>query len=763
MKGPNSSLLQSIPKRARAMGDDLLVEGLGKTKHLFFTGKGGNGKTSMACATAIALAERGKRVLLVSTDPASNLDEVLGHQLSRSVEEPTKVTTVANLWAANIDPDQSAAIYREKVLGNMKDRGESQKELDRVGEQLAGQCTVEIAAFDEFAGLLSCGTLLDGAAIDHIVFDTAPTGHTLRLLALPAAWTTFFDGNQQGASCLGPVSALKNQKSRFELALASLKDAASTTVYLVTRPESRAIGECARTWEELLALGIGNQRVIVNGVLPKQDGENQIVASMLEQQQKALAGIPKALGLLVVGHVPLRPFNVVGVDRLRTILLPSDVESCSTPMEIDVSPVELPALEALVQDVVAGGSGLVMVMGKGGVGKTTIAVALALALVERGCSVHLSTTDPAAHVQATLNSDQKLENLRVSSVDPVAVTQKYIDEAVAARGPMSDSAKALLLEDLRSPCTEEIAVFEAFGELIAEAQRPDQFVVLDTAPTGHTLLLMDATGSYDREVQKKTTGTVTPLHILRDAALTKVILATLPETTPISEAMRLRDDLGRAGIKPHAWVLNHLLPKGIADNPLLSARAALQRQQASRLAGERVFQVPSLPVEPTGPLLLKQLIGEGCGPKFKQPLSKLPQIDSVAAFKEKRQCADPLAVLFDAGWAKGDELRVFVRWLAAQVGEGSVAQLRADSDEMEDLAMDEKVMEFPTLCFYSGGKLAAKADAKDLAGAKQAAQEVFAVFGAKAQSAPMASQPKSTTPAMTLPKDLRESGAMGAC
>lgn len=551
-------------------------------------------------------------------------------------------------------------------------------------------------------------------------------------------------------------------------------------MYLVTRPEKRSIAECDRTRTELLELGIANQRVIVNGVLlggaGSSDGGDSLSAAMLTKQKEALATVPDSLGNLIIGQVPLHPFNMVGIDNLRSLLSPSGAEPTSAPIDVDVSQaVSMLPLESLVQEVMNSSSGLVMLMGKGGVGKTTLAVALGLALAERGCSVHLSTTDPAAHIQATLGPDVKLPNLKVSSVDPVKVTQKYIDEAISSRGQIDERAKALLLEDLNSPCTEEMAVFEAFSELIAEAQRPDHFVVLDTAPTGHTLLLMDATGAYDREVQKKVQGAFTPISLMQNPKITKVILATLPETTPISEAMRLRDDLSRAGIKPYAWILNQCLPQGIDSKSVLKARAALQQQQGLRLAAERVFQVPLLPVEPSGPLL-KQLVADtpvqkrkATGPQA--PIEALPQIEDMDHYNEKRAMQDrPTAILFDASFAKSDDLRVFACWLAAQVEAESTFSLDGEDDSLDDAVGEDDVRTMPTLCFYQGGLLVAKHT--DIAGATRAAEDVMQVpatwlqaFSLKAARAGQATETGANggMPQMSLPADLRRSGVLGGC
>ncbi|WP_200960114.1 arsenical pump-driving ATPase [Pelomonas sp. Root1217] len=572
------------------------------TRHLFFTGKGGVGKTSLSTAAALTLADAGKRVLLVSTDAASNLDEMLGVPLRNT---PVPVPGAPGLSVLNIDPDNAAESYRQRVLAQM-DAQASADELATVREQLSGACTTEIAAFDEFSSLLA-----DRAQPwDHIVFDTAPTGHTLRLLSLPKAWTGFLQGNDRGASCLGPHSGLKMQEDRFKAALQTLSDPARTTVVLVTRPDRGAIAEAARTCADLHALGLHNQRLAINGVFHASDRGDAVARAIEDLGQQALADMPAALRELPQDHVPLRAFDTVGLLALRALLapgaaaitMPATAVTAAAPAPAGPP---LPGLAALADDLAAAGHGLIMVMGKGGVGKTTIAAALALGLVARGKTVHLSTTDPAAHLARTL--DGEVPGLQLSRIDPKAETQHYIDKIMAARSPGLDAQeRALLLEDLQSPCTEEVAVFHAFSRIVSEAR--SAFVVLDTAPTGHSMLLMDATGAYHRQMTRAFEGqtaarVITPLMRLQDASYTKIILVTLPEVTPVSQASALQDDLRRAGIEPHAWVLNKSVLAAGTRDPLLAARLAGERRQIERMSAglaRQLFALPWLPVPPVG-------------------------------------------------------------------------------------------------------------------------------------------------------------------
>jgi arsenite-transporting ATPase len=546
------------------------------TPFLFFTGKGGVGKTSLACATAIGLADRGLRVLLVSTDPASNLDEMLEVALTDS---PTPVPNVAGLSAMNIDPEAAAESYRTRVLEQLGPAA-TPDEKSTVREQLSGACTTEIAAFDEFVGLLDG----DKAGFDHIIFDTAPTGHTLRLLSLPKAWTGFLKDNDRGASCLGPHSGLKMQEDRFRRALQTLGDSKRTTIILVTRADRGAIREAARTSGELDALNLSNQLLAVNGRFHATDPTDVVAAALERDQDEALATMPASLTKLQRDEIPLLGFDIVGLVALRALLSPSNPLPIAAS-EQKAEPIDLPGLDRLVDEIAHAERGLIMVMGKGGVGKTTIAAAIAVGLAKRGHAVHLSTTDPAAHVAFVV--DGVMSGLTVGRIDPVVETERYVAKILASRGrDLDEQGKALLLEDLASPCTEEVAVFHAFSHVVAEARAA--FVVLDTAPTGHTLLLLDATGAYHRQMtrQLEPSGVgrvITPLMRLQDPAYTRVILVTLPETTPVSEAAALQDDLRRAGIEPFGWVINKSLTASGTHDPLLRLRLVRERAQIARV------------------------------------------------------------------------------------------------------------------------------------------------------------------------------------
>ena len=567
-------------------------------RFLFFTGKGGVGKTSIACASAVHLAAQGKRVLLVSTDPASNVGQVFGIDIGNRI---TSVPAVHNLYALEIDPQAAAQVYRDRIVGPV--RGVlPDAVVDGIEEQLSGACTTEIAAFDEFTALLIDSTLT--AQHDHIIFDTAPTGHTIRLLQLPDAWSGFLEEGKGDASCLGPLAGLEKQRNQYKAAVDALADPQRTRLILVARAQASTLREAVRTHEELAAIGLRQQHLVVNGVLPASEAEHdELAAAIHTRELAALDALPEVLRGLPRDQVALKTFNLVGLDALRALLddgvTRSDGDSVHSPEVLDA-----PTLSGLVDDIASDGHGLVMVMGKGGVGKTTLAAAVAVELARRGLPVHLTTSDPAAHLTETLS--EALDNLSVSRIDPHVETERYQQHVLQTKGAkLDDAGRALLEEDLRSPCTEEIAVFQAFSRIIREAGK--KFVVMDTAPTGHTLLLLDATGAYHREIARqmdnKNLRFTTPMMQLQDPKRTKVLLVTLAETTPVLEAASLQDDLRRAGIEPWAWIINNSIAAAYTQSSLLLQRALNERREIDRVAtvhARRYAVVPLLRNEPVG-------------------------------------------------------------------------------------------------------------------------------------------------------------------
>lgn len=557
-------------------------------KNLFFTGKGGVGKTTCSTAVAIALADGGKRVLLVSTDPASNLDEVLGVVLSLS---PVEVPEVPGLWALNIDPEKAAVGYREKIIGPY--RGVLPDAAVRsMEEQLSGACTVEIAAFNEFTRLMGSADAV--SLYDHIVFDTAPTGHTLRLLTLPAAWSSFIDTNKGGVSCLGPLAGLKERHQMYENTRQALSDRSQTLVVVVSRPDDAPLQEAERASTELRDLGVSHQFLIINGIFEGTAVSDPLATVFRERNSKALANLSPALAALPRLDIPLRALELTGIPALRLFLAKGSEQTVVMP-ETATRP-DLPSCLCDIFDQLAAlPGGVLMTMGKGGVGKTTLAAVIATELVRRGKQVHLTTTDPAADL-ARYSRDLP-RGLRISRINPRVEVAIYTAEVLKdAWSSLDDEGRALLQEDLRSPCTEEIAVFRAFAKTVAEGA--DGFVVIDTAPTGHTLLLLDAAESYHREVSRSMAAIPDAvrqlLPRLRDPDFTKVFLVTLPEATPVHEAIELQADLLRAGIKPAAWIVNQCLAPLAVTDPVLAHR----RQREFRYIEEVIQQGQPVYISP---------------------------------------------------------------------------------------------------------------------------------------------------------------------
>ncbi len=531
------------------------------TKYLFFTGKGGVGKTSTACSVAVNLADQGQTVLLISTDPASNLEDVFGTAIDGAGVE---IKEVPRLTVVNINPEEAAHAYRESVVGPYRGKLPALV-IENMEEQLSGSCTVEIAAFDQFSKFISDANI--ESQYDHIVFDTAPTGHTLRMLQLPAAWSNFISESTHGSSCLGQLSGLEAKKDTYKQAVLNLSDAKKTTLILVSRPEASPLLEAERSSIELKALHIDNQILIINGIL--EHATDPLSQMIKEKQINAIRNIPKSLTQNPIYTIPLRTYNVMGVDKMRLFFKEDRLEASVSGLD----QTSFKAINALVDDLVTKNKKVIFTMGKGGVGKTSVATSIAFALSQRGIKVHLTSTDPANHVDLSIQNEGFL---RISRIDEKVELENYQNEVLSkARETMDEADLAYIEEDLRSPCTQEVALFRAFAEVVDHSE--DEVVVIDTAPTGHTLLLLDATESYHKEVQRSKGETPEAvqklLPKLRDADFTEVIIVTLPEATPVFEAERLREDLKRAGINNTWWVINQSLSKAQSSDTLIKARA----------------------------------------------------------------------------------------------------------------------------------------------------------------------------------------------
>ena len=540
-------------------------------KFLFFTGKGGVGKTSMACATAVGLAEMGKKILLISTDPASNLDEVLETKLNST---PTQVNGVKGLYAMNINPIEAASDYRERMVGPY--RGIlPDATIKQMEEQLSGACTVEIAGFSEFSKFVGDESVVKD--YDHVVLDTAPTGHTLRLLNLPSAWNDFIESNKTGSSCLGPVSGLSEQKILFENVVEALKNPERTLLVLVSRAESMSFNEANRASLELRELGLSNQHLIINGLFTTTS-EDEVACAFAEKSGIAIKNMPQELKMLPTTEVLFRPAGVMGLEGLKDVCC----RQYTPNIDVNIDDLKTKSKEIfkklipwtdLLNQLESDGNGVIMTMGKGGVGKTSMAAMIATQLAKKGHAVLLSTTDPAAHLTQAIKED--IPNLQIERIDPKVVTETYVCSVINKNaGKLSLEDMALLEEELRSPCIEEIAVFQAFAKTVAKGE--NQFIVLDTAPTGHTLLLLDSTEAYHREVAKSADDLPSEVKELlpriRDAKFTKVLIVALPEATPAHEAKALQEDLRRANIEPYGWIINRSFAVSNSNDPILISK-----------------------------------------------------------------------------------------------------------------------------------------------------------------------------------------------
>lgn len=576
------------------------------TPFLFLTGKGGVGKTSTACATAVALADSGKKVLLISTDPASNLQDVFEIELTNS---PKEVPAVENLYASNLDPVSSARAYREKVVGPYRGKL-PESVVATMEEQLSGACTVEIAAFDEFTNLLTNTEVVN--QYDHIIFDTAPTGHTLRLLQLPTAWNGFLEESTHGASCLGPLSGLADKKDLYSSAVEVLSDPSKTTLLLVTRPDVSSLTEADRAAKELKEIGIKNQILIVNGLLQAHLEEDEVSSTFYHRQRKALQQIPENLKQIVIYSLPFVSYSLTGLENLRYLF--KQYSMSSTELTLEDGTDNLPILDEVINDFSSNNTRLIFTMGKGGVGKTTVASAIAVGLVETGHRVHLTTTDPAAHLGYQFQSEQLNQNLTISSINPKDEVEKYKAEVLSkASRDLDEAGLEYLEEDLNSPCTEEIAVFRAFAEVVAKSE--NEIVVIDTAPTGHTLLLLDAAQSYSKEIARSTgevpASVIKLLPQIRNPKETAVVIVTLAEATPVLEASRLQDDLRRANIDPKWWVINQSLSATNTKDPVLRGKAIAEKEwihEVNKNLAEKCAIIPWLQEEKIGYEKLKDYI-----------------------------------------------------------------------------------------------------------------------------------------------------------
>ena len=598
------------------------------TRFIFFSGKGGVGKTSMACATAVRNADEGKKTLIVTTDPASNLADVFEQPIGHKV---TELKGVANLWAMEIDPDAATGEYKERALQPL--RAAFPVEIVRVmEEQLSSPCTAEVAAFDRFTDFL------DEQGFEIVIFDTAPTGHTLRLLELPAEWARSIEeaAASGGQTCMGPADAIKASKIKYERALAVMRDPFRTSFIFVLQPEATPLKETLRATMELGKLDIHTHQIIINGILPPEEAANEFFANRVAMQKRYLDLIEKSLDL-PTWRMFLLDGEIKGISSLRaaaSMLFDGKARPQSSSQRVThgrFSPIRT-SEEVLRRLEPNGQRRVVFFAGKGGVGKTSISCMTAVWLARRGHKTLLLTTDPAAHLGATLeavvgpqvSAIAGVPNLWAANIDAKMAAEDYkkriLDDA-RKRG-RSPEAIVAMTEELDSPCTEEMAAFDKFIEFASQTEWDN--IVIDTAPTGHTLRLLELPVDWSRQLDVKIFATVDTaaaddvakkrfadvIDMMRDPKRSTFALVMYPESTPIVEAYRAAQELGTVGITPGLVVANLILPPEKCETPYAKAREAMQQKYLVEIADRfkvPIVQVPMLDHEVKGLGVLSSL------------------------------------------------------------------------------------------------------------------------------------------------------------
>lgn len=603
------------------------------TEYIFFSGKGGVGKTSMACTHAVRYADDGKRTLIVTTDPASNLADVFEQPIGHHV---TPIAGVPNLFAMEIDPDQATKEYIDRAMSPIRANFPPQM-VQVMEEQMNGPCTAEVAAFDRFTDFLDVPTE-NGVSFDVVIFDTAPTGHTIRLLELPAEWSQSIDAASAGSgqTCLGPAAAIQDAKLKYERALAAMRQSSQTRFVFVLHPEVISIKESRRAIDELRKLEIANFSLIINGIIPTEGAQNPLFAARTEMQKRHLAEIEAKLPY-PKQRMELLPGEIKGVERLRQVgrvFFDSDSVEFSPLVVAEKSIMKTISsfdhVRALIQP--NGHRRTLFFAGKGGVGKTVASCLTAVWLARQGYRTLLLTTDPAAHlgdvlgvtVNAVPAKVPGLENLWAVNIDPKAAAEGYksriLDDARQRGRP--ESAIQRMAEELDSPCTEEMAAFDKFIEYASQDRW--QAVVFDTAPTGHTLRLLELPMDWTKQIDVKVFASVDTnaaddvakqrfgkvIDMMRDPGQSTFAFVMYPESTPILEAWRAAQDLDTIGIQPGLVVANQVIPADQATTPFVQARREMQEKYLGEIY-ERfetpVLQIPLLPMEINGLDMLIEL------------------------------------------------------------------------------------------------------------------------------------------------------------
>ena len=597
------------------------------SQYIFFSGKGGVGKTSMACTQAVRMAEEGKKTLIVTTDPASNLADVFEQAIGHKV---TPIQGLPNLWAMEIDPDKATQEYIDKAMAPIRTAFPHQI-VQVMEEQMSGPCTAEVAAFDRFTDFLETPAKSE-TAFEVVIFDTAPTGHTIRLLELPAEWSQAIDSASagNGQTCLGPAAAIQDAKHKYERALAAMRESNQTTFIFVLHPEAISIKETQRAIGELKKLAIHNFRVIVNSIIPPEGEQNALFAARAEMQTHYLQHIKMDLPY-PAQRMPLLAGEIKGIKRLSQVAkIFFDGNLASNTFVAETVQAQSSAVITPIQDIRTriqpnGHRRTVFFAGKGGVGKTVASCITAVWLARQGHKTLLLTTDPAAHLGDVLDSPVGDEiapvpgqpNLWAAKIDPKAAAETYKERILedARRRGRPESAIATMEEELNSPCTEEMAAFDKFIEYASQDQF--QAVVFDTAPTGHTLRMLELPMDWSKQIDVKIFATVDTaaaddvakqrfgkvIEMMRDPAQSTFAFVMYPEATPIIEAYRAAQELGTVGIHPGLVVANMVIPVEQTNTNFSHARRSMQEKYLNEISDRfhlPVVQIPLLPKEIRG-------------------------------------------------------------------------------------------------------------------------------------------------------------------
>ena len=604
-----------------------------ETKYIFFSGKGGVGKTSMACTQAVRLAEEGKKTLIVTTDPASNLADVFEQEIGHHV---TPIQGLPNLWAMEIDADKATQEYIDRAMEPIRAAFPPQI-VEVMEEQMSGPCTSEVAAFDRFTDFLEVPAG-DEMAFDVVIFDTAPTGHTIRLLELPEEWSQSIDAASAGSgqTCLGPAAAIQDAKHKYERALAAMRQSDRTTFIFVLHPEAISIKETRRAISELKKLDIHNFSVIVNSIIPPEGAQNALFAARAEMQARYLKQIEVDLPYLTQ-RMALLAGEIKGVKRLSQVAkIFFDGNSAKT-FVAEIVPPQLATLKTPLAEIRAriqpnGHRRTVFFAGKGGVGKTIASCITAVWLARQGHKTLLLTTDPAAHLGDVLDSPVGDEiapvpgqpNLWAVKIDPKTAAETYKERILedARKRGRPETAIATMEEELNSPCTEEMAAFDKFIEYASQDQF--QAVVFDTAPTGHTLRMLELPMDWSKQIDVKIFASVDTaaaddvakqrfskvIEMMRDPKQSTFAFVMYPEATPIIEAYRAAVELSTVGINAGLVVANMVIPEQQANTDFVHARRIMQEKYLTEISDRfhlPVAQIPLLPQEIKGLEMLASL------------------------------------------------------------------------------------------------------------------------------------------------------------